>query len=84
MSGLCSLPPVSNGSRGGGSGGSGGERGGEGGARRDAAWTARTSGRGILSVSEVVVAVATAAGLCEVGLDAGLRPLGGTGGNRGA
>lgn len=48
MSTLCSPPPVSNGSRG------GGARGGDGGARRDAAWTARTSGRGVFSASAVV------------------------------
>lgn len=70
MSILCSPPPVSNGSRG------GGARGGDGGARRDAAWTARTSGRGISSASAVVAAAATAAGLYEVGLDLGPPPLG--------
>ena len=72
---------MGNGSRSGGGGGGGGVRGGEGGARRDAAWSARISGRGILPASEEVVGAATAAGLCEVGLDAGLRPLDGTGGN---
>lgn len=81
MSGLRSPPPVSNGSRG---GGGGGERGGEAGARRDAAWTARTSDRGILSASEVVGAAATAAGLCEVGRDVGPLSLWGTGGKCGA
>ena len=66
---------VSNGPRGGGggAGGGGSEGGGEGGARRDGAWTARTSGREVLSESAVATAAsaATAAGLREVGLDAG-------------
>ena len=72
MSGFVPLPPVSYGPRGGGGGG-GEEGGGEGGARRDGVWTGRTSGRGIFSASAVVVAAsaAAAAGLCEVGLDAG-------------
>lgn len=45
MSGLRSPPPVSNGPRGGGGGGV--EGGGEEGARRDGAWTVRTSACGI-------------------------------------
>lgn len=76
MSGFVPLPRVSYGPRGGGGGGGGDEEeegGGERGARWDGVWTARTSGRGILSASAVVVAAsaAAAAGLCEVGLDAG-------------
>lgn len=49
-------------------GGGGSEGGGEGGARRDGAWTARTSGREVLSESAVATAAsaATAAGLREI------------------
>lgn len=49
-----------SGSGGGGGGGGGGEGGGEEGARRDRAGTARTLGRGILSVPAVVAAAAAA------------------------
>lgn len=77
MSGLHSPPPDSNGSRGGGGGGGGGGgRGGKGGARRDAAWTACTSGGGIRSASEVVAVAATAAVFARWVWTWGRYPLG--------